>query len=220
MVRNKQKLEQALSLRKRGFTLEEIAKICEISKSTASKWLKNKAFSADVTRQNKARAGAENAKRLKLISKARGAERKQRYADAVSSAKVEFAHYRTQPAFVAGVALYMAAGSDSSDVARIRFSHIEADLHRTFQHFAAEYLGVSREKIHLWLQLYQGANEEKAVKAWSKRSGIPYARFYKNHYVQTVQKHPLHFGVGNTIIASTYHRQKLDEWCRLAKKAW
>ena len=45
MVRNQEKYDQAVSLRKRGFTLEEIAKYCDISKSTASTWLKNKAFS-------------------------------------------------------------------------------------------------------------------------------------------------------------------------------
>ena len=49
MVRNKEKYEQVLSLRKRGFTLEELAKYCNIAKSTASKWLKEEAFSAEVT---------------------------------------------------------------------------------------------------------------------------------------------------------------------------
>ena len=41
MVRNQEKLAQVVSLRKRGFTLDEIAKYCDISKSTASEWLKN-----------------------------------------------------------------------------------------------------------------------------------------------------------------------------------
>lgn len=97
MVRNKEKYDQAVRLRKRGFTLEEIAKYCDISKSTASKWLKNKAFSAQVTKQNVKRAGAENAKRLKLINKARGTERVARYREAVRSAETEFKHYKTIP---------------------------------------------------------------------------------------------------------------------------
>jgi orotate phosphoribosyltransferase-like protein len=52
MVRNKDKYEQAVSLRKRGFTLAEIAKYCDISKSTASVWLKDEAFSEVVKAQN------------------------------------------------------------------------------------------------------------------------------------------------------------------------
>ena len=58
MVRNKEKYEQAV-LRKRGFTLAEIAKYCDIAKSTASKWLKEEAFSQAVTTQNAKRAGAK-----------------------------------------------------------------------------------------------------------------------------------------------------------------
>ena len=74
MVRNKQKFEQAVEFRKKGFTLDEIAKICDVSKSTASKWLKNKAFSQSVTVQNKRRAVQENARRLRLLNKARSGE--------------------------------------------------------------------------------------------------------------------------------------------------
>lgn len=219
MVRDQQKYEQAIALRQRGFTLQEIAKICDIAKSTASKWLKNNDFSASVTKQNMARAGQENAKRLRLVAKARTTERKRRYADAVASAAVEFAHYRTQAAFSAGLAIFLAGGADLSD-SPIRFSHTDPALHRMFIQFCEQYLGVPREKTHIWLQLYQGSDEEKAMKYWSKHTKVPYSRFYKNHYVRSVQKTPLHFGVGNTIIASTYHTQKLKEWCRLARRAW
>ena len=38
-------------------------------KDPVSKWLKNNTISTDVTKQNKRRAGQENAKRLKLICK-------------------------------------------------------------------------------------------------------------------------------------------------------
>jgi transcriptional regulator with XRE-family HTH domain len=219
MVRNQEKFDQAVSLRKRGFTLEEVAKYCDISKSTASKWLKNQAFSDRVTKQNKKRAGAENAKRLKLISKARGGERKQRYADAAASAKVEFSNYRKDPLFMAGLSAYLAAG-DLKDDRVIRLSHKSPELHRLFVHFSVQFLGISRSKIHLWLLLYEGVSEEKAMKKWSKISSVPLSQFYKNQFVNQTSKETLHYGVGNTIIGSTYHKQKLKTWIRLAEKAW
>jgi transcriptional regulator with XRE-family HTH domain len=219
MVRKQVAYEQALRLRERGFTLEEIAKVCEISKSTASKWLKDEVFSAHVTKQNNRRAGQENAKRLRLVAKARGTERKKRYADAAANAKVEFTHYQSDPVFLAGLSAYVAAG-DVRDERSIRFSHAEPELHRLFIRFARQYLGVPPEAVHLWLQLYQGVSEERAMKHWAKATRLPYRQFYKNHYVTTKAKQPLHFGVGNTIIASTYHKQKLKTWVSLAKKAW
>ena len=219
MVRNEEKYEQAVGLRKRGFTLEEVAKYCDISKSTASLWLKNKAFSAQVTKQNVKRAGAENAKRLRLIAKARSGERKRRYADAAASAKVEFSHYRTNPLFMNGLTAYVAAG-DSKDDRVIRLSHISPELHRLFIKFVVQFLGVEKSKIHVWLLLYKGTSEERAMKIWSKTTTIPYSQFFKNQFVNKTNQIPLHSGVGNTIIGSTYHKQKLKAWVQLAKKEW
>jgi predicted transcriptional regulator len=219
MVRNQEKYDQAVALRKRGFTLEEIAKYCDISKSTASLWLKNKAFSAQVTKQNVKRAGIENAKRLALVAKARGGERKKRFADAAASAKVEFANYHKNPLFMAGLTAYIAAGDKNNDNL-VRFSHVSMDLHKLFVTFATKFLGVDKSNIHLWIQLYGSTDEEKAMKKWSKRTTIPYSQFYKNQYVNKNTKKTLHSGVGNTIIGSKYHKQKLKTWIRLAEKLW
>ena len=219
MVRNKEKYDQAIQLRKRGFTLVEIAKYCEISKSTASKWLEDQAFSTQITKQNVARAGKENAKRLQLVAKARGSERKKRYADAVASARVEFAHYRGNPLFVAGLTAYTAAG-DVSESRTVRLSHASRELHRLFVRFAVEFLGVDKTRIHVWLLLYGTTSEEKAMKLWSKSTTLPYSQFYKNQFVNKSSATTLHSGVGNTIIGSTYHKQKLKEWVRLANKLW
>lgn len=219
MVRNFEKIQEAENLRRRGFTLEEIAKYCDISKSTASKWLKNKPFSDAVTIQNKRRVGAENAERLRLIAKARASERKNRYKDAENAARTEFRNYQSNPAFIAGLMVYVSAG-DKKDLRTIRLSHVDVKLHRMFIRFSEQFLGVSRESIHLWLQLYAGISEESAMKYWSKQTKVPYSQFYKNQYVHTQAKDPLHFGVGNTIIASTYHKQKLLAWVQLAQKTW
>lgn len=219
MVRNKEKYEQAVSLRKRGFTLEEIAKYCEISKSTASKWLKDKAFSEIVSKQNKRRVAQENSKRLKLIAKARGTERKKRYQEIEKTAKVEFKNYSPHPDFVAGLMVYMMSGDIKGDNT-VRVSSSDMDAERIFVRFALKYLGVEKTDIHLWLHLYKGASEERATKKWSKALSIPYSQFYKNQFVNSGNKKVLHNGVANVIIGSTYHQQKLKTWVKLAKKSW
>jgi len=219
MVHNQDTYDQAVSLRKRGFTLAEIAKYCDISKSTASKWLQNKPFSATVTKQNTARAGQENAKRLRLITKARSSERTARAKDVAASAKVEFKNYEMNPEFRSGLMAYIAAG-DTVDENKIRLSSSSLFLHRQFISFAKDFLAVDAKKIHLWLLLYAGVNEEKAMKQWSKQTKVPFGQFYKNQYVKNSPSKPLHFGVGNTIIGSTYHKQKLLTWVQLAEKQW
>jgi transcriptional regulator with XRE-family HTH domain len=218
MVRNSEKYEQAVSLRKRGFTLEEIAKYCDISKSTASVWLKNEAFSADVTKQNVKRAGAENAKRLKLINKARTTERASRYKEVVRSAEVGFKHYQNDPLFIAGIMLYIGEG-DNRHRRLIRIANARMEVHKVFIRFAQEFLGVEKEKIHFWILLYPDLDEEVCMKKWSKTIGIPYPQFYKNQVIQgKSNKQILHYGVGNTIIGSTTLKYKLNRWIELTMK--
>ncbi|MCA9362838.1 helix-turn-helix domain-containing protein [Candidatus Kaiserbacteria bacterium] len=219
MVRNKEKYQQAIGLRKRGFTLVEIAKYCDISKSTASKWLKNKLFSESVTKQNKRRAGLENVKRLKLINKAKLNERRQRYLDAERSAKIEFKNYQSNPIFLPALTAYLASGDVKSE-RDIRFSHVSPELHRLIIKFCINFLGIDKEKIHLWLHLYGSMSEEKSMKKWSKITTIPYSQFYKNQFINNNAAKVLHDGVGNTIICNTYHKRKLKVWLNLAIKKW
>ncbi len=218
MVRDKQKYEQAISLRKRGFTLEEVAKYCDIAKSTASKWLKDTDFSEQITKQNVKRAGAENAKRLKLVNKARNGERDNRYAEAVRSAETEYKHYKNNSLFIAGVTIYLSIG-DRKDERLIRITSSKMEIHRIFIQFALEYLGINKKQLHFWILLYPDLVEEVCMKKWQKSTTIPFSQFYKNQVIQgKSKKKTLHYGVGNTIIGSTVLKSKLNRWIELASK--
>jgi len=218
MVRDNDKYEQAIGLRKRGFTLEEIAKYCGIAKSTASKWLQDKPFSAQVTKQNVKRAGAENAKRLRLVNKTLGTERAARYSEVARSAETEFKHYKKDPLFISGLMLYMAEG-DTKDKRLIRVANARLNVHKVFIRFVLEYLGVEKHKIHFWILLYPDLDEAKCMKKWQKITGLPYSQFYKNQILgNRINNRALHYGVGNTIIGSTVLKHKLNRWVELALK--
>lgn len=218
MVRNTEKYEQAISLRKRGFTLAEIAKYCDISKSTASLWLKDKAFSVTVTKQNQKRAALENVKRLKLMNKTRQLEREKKYAEAVKEAETAYKHYKKDPLFIAGLMLYVGEG-DNSHRRLIRIANARMDVHKIFILFAIEYLGVAKAKIRFWILLYPDLNEERCMRKWSRELSLPYQQFYKNQVIQGKnKKRTLHFGVGNTIIGSTVLKYKLNRWIELSTK--
>lgn len=218
MVRNEDKYQQALQFRTRGFTLEEIAKICAVSKGTVSKWLKNNAISAGVTKQNKKRAGQENAKRLSLMSKTRERERAIRYQEIERSAEVEFKHYKKDSRFIAGLAIYAAIGSLSQD-STIRLTSSRLSSHQAFIAFVIEYLGAPKAKLKLWLMLYPSHTEEVCMRKWHKATGLPYSQFHRSQIVKNEsKKQPLHHGVGNTIIGSTVLKRKLVRWGELLQK--
>lgn len=218
MVRNQENLDQALRLRERGFTLQEIAKVCDVSKSTISKWLAGSDISAEVTQRNKRRAGLANVSRLKLINKARNTEREKKYQEAIKEAEVSYKHYRKDPLFIAGLMLYIGEG-DNKDRAKIRIANSRPSVHRIFIDFMIAYFGIERSKIRFWVLLYPDLSEATCMKQWSKALKLPYSQFYKNQVIQgKSNKRTLQFGVGNTIIVSTVLKHKLNRWIELAEK--
>jgi transposase len=212
--------EQALNLRKRGYSYREIAKVCGISVSTASKWLASLPGADLIVAENRRKAAKENTSRLLLINKARNTERKKQYQEAERVAKIEYENYRTNPLFMAGLALYVAEG-DNTHSRLLRLANSRPELHRLFIRFVTQFLSVEKHAIHFWLLLYPDLEEVKCMKYWSKKTGISVAQFYKSQVIEgRSKKRTLHFGVGNTIIGSTLLKKKLDLWISLALKEW
>jgi transcriptional regulator with XRE-family HTH domain len=211
----KEAYEQAIAFRRRGFTYSEIAKICGVSISTVSAWLKPLPFAADITAQNKARAAQDNKKRMVSINKARTAERARQYEQIVRMAETEYQNYKQASLFVAGLTLYLSLG-DSAHSRLIRLTDSRPELHKLFHTFVVTYLGIEKSGLKFWLLLYPDLDEVACMKYWSKKTGLSVAHFYKSQVIQgRSQKRTLHFGVGNTIIGSTLLKKKLTRWCEL-----
>ena len=201
--------EQAVSFRKRGFTYTEIAKICNVSRGTISNWLAKEPFSVVVAKQNKAQAAKDNQARIKLVNKARNAERAVKYAEVLKHAETEYRHYRSYPLFTAGLMIYLAAG-DMSDPRLVRLSTSKTELQQVFVRFAVEFLGVDKKNVHLWLSLYPTHDEIRCMKYWSRKTGISVSQFSKNQVIPgKASKEALQFGVLNTIIGSILLKKKL-----------
>ena len=214
----KEAYEQAIAFRKRGFTYTEIAKICAVSRGTVSNWLAKEPFSQVVAETNKKQAAKDNKERIKLVNKARNAERATKYNEVLHLAETEYRHYRTTPVFIAGLMIYLAEG-DLSDSRKIRLSSSRIELQQIFIRFITEYLGVDKKTIHFWLLLYPDLDEIKCMKYWRKKTGLSVGQFYKNQVIAGRSNKPtLHFGVGNTIIGSILLKKKLLNWIELASK--
>ncbi|HMA78670.1 MAG TPA: helix-turn-helix domain-containing protein [Candidatus Paceibacterota bacterium] len=216
MVRNEEIVKQALTFRKRGFTYQEIAKICGVHHATVARWCRGKRFSKQVAIDNAKRSAHDNARRVSLLQKARQAERKRSYQMAKKSAETEFSHHRTDPLFVAGLLLYRATG-DRTNPHLIRLTSQDWLVHRTWQQFVGKYLGVSREKTRFYLVLYKNHDQAKVERTWSRQLSFPVERFGKTQILKQQAKR-LHNGTGSTIIGSTVLKVKLSRWIELAEK--
>jgi transcriptional regulator with XRE-family HTH domain len=218
MVRNEEQYQKARALRARGFSYSEIARLCGCSKSTLSSWFSGETFSSAVTRANRLSAAKENAKRLSLLHKARKREHEKHTRTQLMSAVTEFKHYRSSPAFIAGLMAYICNGNHQPR-GPMTLSSADPLVQKAFVTFAKEYLGVSRETIKMWLLLYDNHDEERSMRLWAKQLGLPLGAFYKNQFAKhSPQQLTLHDGVLNTIIGSTVLKQKLFLWIELYRK--
>ncbi len=218
MVHNPEKLELATLYRKQGFSYTEIAKLCDVSKSTVSNWFKGKAFSKKIAKANAEKAAKANKARISLLNKAKQTERQKRYKEVERSAAVEYRNYKNSPQFMAGLMLYSALG-DTTDPVRLRLSSARGDLHKVFHLFMQHYMGVEKRELRFWLLLPSSQSEKALVTEWSRVLKLQQQNFYKNHVVpQRSTRQTLQSGVGNTIIGSTVLKKKLMKWIELAEK--
>lgn len=214
----KKAYEEARLFRQRGFTYSEIAKICNVSRSTVSNWFKHEPFSKAVASQNQQKAVKENQKRLTVINKARQTERKRQTADVLRTAETEYKHYRHNPLFVAGLTVYLAEG-DLTDKHLIRLSSARPELEQVFIKFLVDFLAVEKKSIRIWLLLYPDLDEIACMKHWNKKTGLSPAQFHKNQYVQgRGQKATIHHGIANVLVGNTLMKKKLLKWLEILQK--
>jgi transcriptional regulator with XRE-family HTH domain len=217
-VSKKAEKEQAIALRKRGFTLREIARYTNVSVSTLSLWFKEEPWSKRITEDNQKRARKENSKRISLLNTVRGNQYKKLYAEAERSAVTEFKHYKANPLFIAGLTLYLAHG-DTKNERIIRMSSTKIEIQRIFIKFATEFLGVPREKLRFWLYISPLHDPKLVSMAWSQALKIPISQFHKYQVIHGKStKRVLQYGVGNTIIGSAVLKRKLMKWIELMHK--
>ncbi len=220
MIRNEETYKQVLEFRKRGFTYSEIANIVGVSKSTVSNYVSKKKFSKAVAKDNAQKAARANKKRMTLLNKARKAERNARYHEALHTAQTEFKHYKHSPLFIAGLSLYLADGNQK-DPTRIRISSTNAQLHRIFIHFLHDFLGVEPKEVTFIATLYEGMDEIKEMKWWSRNIKLSVSHFGKTQFLKTTTKHhtsPKNHGTGTTILDNTFQKKKLIKWLELLAK--
>ncbi len=147
MIRDEEKYGKARVFRQRGFAYSEIAKLVGVSKSTVSNWFSKQSFSKKVRKDNEQKARRDNVKRIALVNRARDKERAKHYLEAKRVAATEFKHFRASPLFLLALGLYTAVGN-LSHPSQIRLPSQRSVVHKRFQRFLVEFLGVEKDQIY------------------------------------------------------------------------
>lgn len=224
---------KALSLRKKGYSYNEINKLFGIPKSTLSSWFSNLSLSqkAQIRIRKRIESGTLNG--LVERNKAQTALAQIRVRKIRRISKNEIKKFSEKDLFIIGISLYWAEGYkrvvkvNGREVTHhpISFTNSDEIMVNVFVSFLKKIMKVPSERIKLELRIFQHTNKEEAVSYWSKVSGIPKENFGKVSSIisrSSIGKRPfnrLPFGTVAVRVCDTDKFHKLMGWIDGMKKS-
>ena len=161
--------EQAIALRKQGYSYNEISQKLNVAKSTCSLWFKNirlekSAIQRLVDRQNNGRSNGHLT--LRQYREERDSYIKQKVEKVVQKAKIS-----PEVGKLLCAALYWAEGEKKRNT--VAFSNSNPAMVKVFISLLRNYFDISEKKLNALLHLHGYHNIEKQKHFWSKVTGIP-----------------------------------------------
>jgi len=171
----------ALALRKRGLSYNEIRREVKVSKSTLSQWLR----SVRLKPEHKARLYT---KQISILSKGSKSikERRAKVVDLIiEKARAEIKQpISLEILRLMGACLYWAEGSKKK---MCEFTNSDPFLILFFTNWLKEIFEIQPDALKARLNIYPQQNEAKIIRFWSDLTGIPKERFGKT-FVKPISK--------------------------------
>jgi hypothetical protein len=172
----------AIRLRKKGWSYNDIRQKLHISKSSVSLWCRDVALTSEQTfrlLQNQ----IKGSDRGRIISaKQQQKKRIEKTKKLFNLGKTRISKLSKRDRFIAGVALY--AGDGAKGDKGFAFSNSSQNLVRFMVDWVREFYKIPESRIKGSLWLHEGLDELKAKKFWSKTIRIPLNQFTKTYIAQ------------------------------------
>lgn len=163
--------QQAVIMRRQGWSYNIIASKLQISKSTLSSWLSTIPFIPNSTVRKRIRNGpaksAEKRKREKII----------RIIKAWKLADLELGNFTKRDLWMLGIGLYLGEGSKKFEEVHVANSDVR--IIRLMIAWLVKICNVPKENIQLRIFGYPDTNEEKALSYWRKATNLKRKAFMK-----------------------------------------
>ncbi|MEK7178875.1 MAG: hypothetical protein AAB727_01300 [Patescibacteria group bacterium] len=213
-VREKQ---EAVTLRRSGYSYNDILKKIPVAKSTLSLWLKDLPLTKEEKQYLKKRKDSNiNRGRIKAAT-AHRRNRIEKEKLIREEAKKEFKKFIKDPLFHTGVALYWAEGTKRGDM--FQFSNSDSAMTHIMLCWIEKFLKRKRSEIFARLYMHKPYAHEEWEKYWAKEINIPLENFKKTVFKPTgllVKKRPNYKGCLRVELPkSTKDRVKIIFWIKM-----
>ena len=164
------KKEQAIKLRKKGYSYNYIAEKTGYAVSTLSYHLRHIPFTPNKFTRTK--IGSARAQAAMTKNK----QKQDSYHKAKKQAVNDIGTMSERDFFMLGLGLYIGEGSKTHDTTRL--VNADSEIIKLFLKWVT-LLGIPRENISMRIHLYPESDIQSAVDFWSKETRIPKGQFQK-----------------------------------------
>jgi transcriptional regulator with XRE-family HTH domain len=169
--------EKAITRRRQGYSLQEIADECNITKSTASLWLRNIQLDSNAKQRLASRVLVGQAKTKETKNK----KRKQLFEKYLLEAKneIDTIHFNTSIIRLSCALLFWCEGSKNT--IQVKFTNSDPEMVKYYLQLLRKGFSIDESKLRALVHLHEYHNEQKQIDFWSKVTRIPKNQFYRSY---------------------------------------
>ncbi len=178
-----QERNKAISLRKRGLTINEIVAETNFSKASISTWVRH----VELTEKQKQRISQKgrSLRSVELRRKSRLVNEQNKRNIIRDMAKGEILGLTQRDLLFIGAMLYLGEGSKKSK-GRAAIANSDPTVIQIMIRFFKEVCGVPHEKLRGHIHIHSHLNIKKSEMYWSLVSQIPIKKFYKTYSKKSI----------------------------------
>lgn len=167
---------QAISLRKKGFSLKEIAEKLGLAKSTASKWL------SPIVLSKEAKLRLQKRKLLgqykSMLTKQRKRIEREKELNKIAYQTIKTIHFTKPLEKLCCALIWWCEGNKTTQF--VRFTSSDVSLVRIFLKLFRSAFDVDEKKFRILMHLHRYHNEQRQKDFWSKITKIPPNQFNRS----------------------------------------
>lgn len=192
MKRKEKEYEQALILRKKGKSIKQIAKLVNISTSTASLWCREVRLTP--YKQELLKRRVERTRHLRRLAKKSHLEKISRIKSLFNTASAEIKSLTPNELFLTGLALYWAEGFKSIKESQLGFCNSDPRMIKFMLKWFKKSLKVRDEDFVLRAEFNDSHKDRESEirRYWATITGIALEQFNKSFYHRSIwlRKYP------------------------------
>lgn len=170
--------EKARTLRKKGYSINQIVREAGFTKSSVSLWVRDIILTKAQRKGLSERGRSVESVERRRISRLANESRKKRII--IDKAKKDFTNISLEQLKLVGVILYLGEGAKKSRGV-VAMANSDPLVIKMMVRFLREICNVPENKFRGHIHTFTHADVEKTEKYWSQITGIPRKQFYKTY---------------------------------------